>query len=195
VGKAIPVPVFLGALQRHRQIYGYTLRAELVYALNKALDEDPDLELEPRFIHVLADEYQDLNRCEIAVLQRLVGTDRSMFAAGDDDQSIYGFRKAFPLGLREFNEKYADAQRGELAECHRCDDEILQIALTVAAQDENRIPKQLHALEGATGAIVEAHSYRTSADEAEGIALICRSLVDAHGVVPGQIMILVRNDP
>jgi DNA helicase II / ATP-dependent DNA helicase PcrA len=66
-----PNPRFLGAWRRHREIYGYTLRAELVYALKTAFDEDPDLELEGEFTHVLADEYQDLNHCEIAVLQRL----------------------------------------------------------------------------------------------------------------------------
>lgn len=57
-----PVPAFLGAWQRHREIYGYTLRAELVYALKKAFDQDPNFELERDFLHVLVDEYQDLNR-------------------------------------------------------------------------------------------------------------------------------------
>jgi DNA helicase II / ATP-dependent DNA helicase PcrA len=119
--KKYPNPKFLAAWRRHREVYGYTMRAELVYALKKALDEDPDLQLEPAFTHILVDEYQDLNRCEIAVLQRLAGDERSLFTAGDDDQSIYGFRKAFPQGLREFGTTYPGAAEEELAECHRCD--------------------------------------------------------------------------
>jgi len=31
-------PAFLGAWQKHRQIYGYTLRSELVYQLKRALE-------------------------------------------------------------------------------------------------------------------------------------------------------------
>jgi DNA helicase II / ATP-dependent DNA helicase PcrA len=48
------------------------------------------------------------------VIKRLVANDRTLFAAGDDDQSIYGFRNAFPLGLREFESDYPDAESGEL---------------------------------------------------------------------------------
>ena len=190
-----PNPRFLGAWRRHREIYGYTLRAELVYALKKALDEDPDLELERDFTHVLADEYQDLNRCEIAVLQRLVTDERSFFAAGDDDQSIYGFRNAFPLGLREFGITHPGAMEGELEECHRCDRDVLRMGLNVAEQDIDRIPKALRPRDGAEDGQVEAFSFRNGNHEAAGIARICRQLVDDADLEAGSILILLRNDP
>jgi DNA helicase II / ATP-dependent DNA helicase PcrA len=186
---------FLGAWRRHRRVYGYTLRAELVYALKKALDEDPDMELEQEYSHVLADEYQDLNRCEIAVMEHLVGEGRSLFVAGDDDQSIYGFRNAFPLGLREFSSGFPEADDGELVECHRCDSDILRMALNVAEQDENRIPKELRPVEGAAAGQVEAHSFRTSIEEASGIADICRQLHDQADVASGNMLVLLRSDP
>lgn len=190
-----PNPRFLGAWRRHREIYGYTLRAELVYALKKALDEDPDLELEPAFEHVLADEYQDLNKCELAVVERLVSEGRTLFVAGDDDQSIYGFRNAFPIGLREFGATYPEAELAELAECHRCDCEILKMALNVAEQDVDRIPKALQPLRDAEDGQVEAYSFRSITHEANGIAQMCRQIVDEGGVAPGEILILLRNDP
>jgi DNA helicase-2/ATP-dependent DNA helicase PcrA len=190
-----PNPKFLGAWRRHREIYGYTLRSELVYALKKALDEDPDLKLEPAFRHVLADEYQDLNRCELAVIERLVRDDRILFVAGDDDQSIYGFRNAFPLGLREFDQTYPEADAGELVECHRCDGDILRMALNVAEQDVDRIPKNLSPLPGAAAGQVEAYGFRSISHEARGIAQICRQLIDDADVGPGRILILLRNDP
>lgn len=70
-------PQFLGAWLEHRQVYGYTLRAELVYQLKVALDEH-DLELEGPPQHVLVDEYQDLNACDLAVMGPHVypGTER-----------------------------------------------------------------------------------------------------------------------
>jgi DNA helicase-2/ATP-dependent DNA helicase PcrA len=190
-----PNPAFLGAWRRHREVYGYTLRSELVYALKKALDEDPDLDLEPAFEHVLTDEYQDLNKCELAVLERLVGDDRTLFIAGDDDQSIYGFRNAFPAGLREFGATYPDAEDGELAECHRCDRDILAIGLNVAEQDPDRIAKELHSRDEAEDGRVEAYSFPSISAEAAGIARLCRQLVDEGGVERGRILILLRNNP
>lgn len=192
--QGFPHPAFLAAWRQHRRVYGYTLRAELVYALKKALDEDPDLEVDPAFTRVLVDEYQDLNKCELAVIERLARTDRELFVAGDDDQSIYGFRNAFPLGLREFFVTYPGAAEEELAECHRCDRDILATGLRVAEQDVNRIPKALDALPTADGGRVEARSFPNIAAEARGIATICRALVD-NDVSPGRILILLRNNP
>jgi DNA helicase-2/ATP-dependent DNA helicase PcrA len=190
-----PNPRFVGAWQRHREIYGYTLRGELVYALKKLLDHDPEVELEPAFGHVLADEYQDLNKCEIAVLRRLVGNGRTLFAAGDDDQSIYGFRNAFPLGLREFDKDYPDAESAELVECHRCDKAVLEMALNVARQDTERIEKDLGPLNDAAEGVVEAYVFGTANEEARGVAQICKWLKDEHGIAPGQMLILLRSNP
>jgi DNA helicase-2/ATP-dependent DNA helicase PcrA len=192
--KSFPNPRFLEAWRRHRAVYGYTLRAELVYALKKALDENPDLHLEPAFTHVLVDEYQDLNKCELAVLERLAAGGRSLFVAGDDDQSIYGFRKAFPQGLREFGNTYPGAAEEELSECHRCDRSILALALSVAEQDVNRIEKKLAPRTDAAEGHVEARSYPNISAEARGVAAISHELVES-GVVPKSILILLRNDP
>ena len=193
--RRFPNPQFLGAWRRHREIYGYTLRAELVYAVKKALDEDENFELERDFTHVLVDEYQDLNRCEIRVIQQLIAGERRLFVAGDDDQSIYGFRNAFPLGLREFGESYPGAHDGELEECHRCDRAILRLALAVAEQDVDRIPKELHARPDAGEGVVETYRFPNGTSEARGIAELCRRLRDDEGVEPGGILVLLRSDP
>lgn len=189
-----PNPAFLGAWGAHRRVYGYTLRAELVYAVKKALDEDPNFELEREFEYVVVDEYQDLNRCEIEVIRRLVDRGRELFVAGDDDQSIYGFRNAFPLGLREFPDHYPGASPGELEECHRCDREILQLALAVAEQDTERIPKALRPRDDSDDGVVRAYRFPNITAEAQGIADLCAQL-RTRDVEPGQILILLRNDP
>lgn len=189
-----PSPQFLGAWSHHRQVYGYTLRDELIYSVKKALEQNPLFELERDFSHVLVDEYQDLNKCEIEVIRRLVGDGRSLFAAGDDDQSIYGFRNAFPQGLREFPDTYADAIAEELAECYRCDQDILNLGLRVAEQDPDRLEKRLSALPGADAGQVEAFGFTDGNQEAAGIARIAQALIDG-GVVARDILVLLRNDP
>ena len=60
---------FIGAWEEHREIFGYTLRSELVYQLKKSLEQVPDFKIEPSFKYILVDEYQDLNSCDMAVIE------------------------------------------------------------------------------------------------------------------------------
>lgn len=66
-----PDPQFLGVWRQHREIYGYMLRSELVYQLKKSLEQNPDFTLEQSYQQILVDEYQDLNRCDLAVVKAL----------------------------------------------------------------------------------------------------------------------------
>ena len=93
--RRFPSPLFYGAWREHRKIYGYTLRAELVYQLKLALEEG-EVHLAGCPSHVLIDEYQDLNSCDLAVVKCLSRSGAELYVAGDDDQSIYGFRYANP---------------------------------------------------------------------------------------------------
>ena len=61
---------FLAVWEEHRRIYGYTLLAELVYALRRALKNDPDL-MGLDYDALIVDEYQDLNACDLDVLEQL----------------------------------------------------------------------------------------------------------------------------
>ena len=79
----------LGAWSEHRQVYGYRLRAELVYQLKQALEQRGDFKFGQPLKLVVIDEYQDLNRCDLAVIQQIETRGVELFVAGDDDQSIY----------------------------------------------------------------------------------------------------------
>lgn len=83
--KLLPNPEFVGAWQRHRTLYGYTMRNELVYQLKRALDQVDDLQLDGAGQHLLIDAYQDLNPCDLAVVERLASPGVELYVAGDDD--------------------------------------------------------------------------------------------------------------
>jgi len=187
-----PDAKFLGTWQEHREIYGYTLRAELVYQLKTSLEEG-DSELEGPPDHVLADEYQDLNPCDLAVVRHLGTLGCEIYAAGDDDQSIYGFRQAEPEGIRRFPTEFTPSRQLGLKECKRCDKEILDFALYVARQDPRREEKPLESTSNQTGE-VRVLRFRDGDSEARGVGLLCRWLVNRKKLKPHEILILLRTD-
>lgn len=188
-------PVFVGAWNEHRRIYGYTLRAELVYQLKHALEQRADLELVPHPTeHLLVDEYQDLNACDLAVIQAVRGRGAEVYVAGDDDQSIYGFRHALPARIRAFLDEYAPAKDLKLATCYRCDKAIIDLAKFVAKLDPHSADKPLTPREGAGEGEVHLLRFDNQEDEANAVASICRFLIDERQHAPDNILILLRSD-
>jgi DNA helicase-2/ATP-dependent DNA helicase PcrA len=192
--RRFPNPAFLGAWREHREIYGYVLRAELVYQLKRALEQYGDFQLEGPPNHLLIDEYQDLNRCDLAVVKGIADRGAEVYVAGDDDQSIYGFRMAHPEGIRRFQQDYRRAHELALEVCKRCDQEILDLGLFVARQDFRRIDKPLRAEHGRTGAEIAILRFQDQHEEAQGVAALCRHLIYDRRRQPDQILILLRSD-
>jgi len=193
-------PKFIGAWQQHREVYGYTLRAELVYQLKKALEQRGDFELEKSIDHFLVDEYQDLNKCDLAVVREIASRGAELFVAGDDDQSIYGFRKAHPEGIRQFDTEYSNSKSFSLEECKRCDSKILDISLSVIKQDIGRIDKNIRPEQGRAKGQVAILRFEEQNKEATGIANLCSYLINrqeidpSRRINPGNILILLRSD-
>jgi len=192
-GSRLPNPRFLGAWQEHRQIFGYTLRAELVYQLRHALEEGA---INPNSIpkYILVDEYQDLNPCDLAVIKSLAERGAELYVAGDDDQSIYGFRYAEPDGIRRFPRDYPSSTSLELRACWRCSPEILNLAQYVINQDPRRIPKTLNSAPSLPSGEVHLLHFPDQEKEAIAIAQICKWLVGVQRIPPEEILILVRTD-
>lgn len=192
--QTFPDPKFLGGWREHREVYGYTLRAELVYQLKRALNQYPDFELESGFEHLLVDEYQDMNACDLSVIKELAGRGMELFVAGDDDQSIYGFRYADPTGIREFPRTHPRTLEFALETCFRCDRLILRFAEFVANLDPQRLPKPTKARKNADEGEVHILCYPDQYCEADGVASICQKLTNLEGVAPEEILILIRSD-
>jgi DNA helicase-2/ATP-dependent DNA helicase PcrA len=190
-----PDPQFLGAWKEHREVYKYTLRSELVYQLKQALQEqgeNMDLEGPPRY--VMIDEYQDLNACDLAVIKSLATLGSEIYCAGDDDQSIYGFRFANPDGIRRFVDDYQPSEDIALDICQRCRENILKYGLYVAKQDPRRIDKAIKCKEQPEIGKVQVLRFPQQKDEAEGIAQLCYWLINDQQISPDEILILLRSD-
>jgi superfamily I DNA/RNA helicase len=140
------------------------------------------------------DEYQDLNRCDLAVVREIASRNVELFIAGDDDQSIYGFRKAHPEGIRRFPRDYNGAQELSLEICKRCDIGILDIGLFVAQQDPRRVAKKIRPESGRGQGEVALLRFRDQEAEGKGIGVLCSHLMTRHDLNSGKILILLRSD-
>jgi len=186
---------FLGAWNEHRQIYGYTLLAELPYAFRNALNDHPDLE-GVGYDLLIVDEYQDLNACDLEVLRLIAQRGCSIIGAGDDDQSIYSFRRADPEGIRRFPGDYHDCDDYHLSVTQRCGRRIIEWATYVIQGDPDR-PRDrpvLTSAEGSPHGEVALLAFAGETSEAQGIARIVQGLVAHDGVPATEILVLVRGD-
>jgi DNA helicase-2/ATP-dependent DNA helicase PcrA len=190
-------PHFMAAWQQHRKVYGYTLRSELVWQLKHAVEENPDsFDLEGDIQQLLVDEYQDLNKCDLAVIWILAERGAEVFCAGDDDQSIYGFRRAHPAGIRRFLDEYEPSTPLGLDICLRCDRAIIAVGQYVANLDldPRRLEKPLNPREDAGDGEVHLLRFPNQYEEARGVASICKYLTEIEGYAPDDILVLLRSD-
>jgi DNA helicase-2/ATP-dependent DNA helicase PcrA len=186
---------FVGAWNEHRQIYGYTLLAELPFALRQALQDHPDLE-GVEYDLLIVDEYQDLNACDLEVLHLISDRGCSIIAAGDDDQSIYSFRYAAPGGIRRFPDDYPDCGLYPLSVTQRCGRRIIEWAAYVIAGDPDR-PRDRPALrcaEGSPDGEVALLAFPGEVAEARGIGDLVQQLIQSNQVPAEEILVLLRGD-
>jgi len=95
-----------------------------------------------RFSFVLVDEFQDTNKAQYALI-RLLGAHGNVFAVGDDDQSIYGWRGADVRNMQEFLRDFEGARLVRLEENYRSTQIVLDAANGVIAENSGRIGKTL----------------------------------------------------
>lgn len=96
-----------------------------------------------RFRHVLADEFQDTNTLQYAWIRLLVGDSGSLFAVGDDDQSVYSWRGAQIENMQRFQKDFPDTRLLKLEQNYRSSSNILNAANALIAHNRTRLGKEL----------------------------------------------------
>lgn len=119
---------------------------DMLFECRRLLEEDTRVRRgwQKRFRYILVDEFQDCNPVQYEVIRLLALRPYNLFAVGDDDQSIYGFRGASPDILRRFQEDF-QAKQLLLDVNYRCAGEIVRASLAVIEENRNRFPKALRA--------------------------------------------------
>ncbi len=145
-----------------------------------------------RFKYILVDEYQDTNASQFQLIKLLSETHGHIFAVGDDDQSIYGWRGAQVENILSFEREFPETKVFKLEQNYRSSKSILDFANAAIIENRFRAAKQLWT-DKSKGNQVTIVKYRDDRQEAESIAekILTVTTGKAKG---GDIAILFRTN-
>lgn len=104
-------------------------------------------EIRGRFHYVLVDEFQDISPLQYRLVKAWNEEGRELFAIGDPDQSIYGFRGANAGCFERIKEDFPDVKTISLTENYRTTEKILNGAGSLIFHNGNRV-RVLHSHQG-----------------------------------------------
>ncbi len=144
-----------------------------------------------RFEHLLVDEFQDTNAIQYNWLKTLAGDRAQLFAVGDDDQSIYGWRGARVENLRGLEQDFSGTEIVRLEQNYRSTAPILNAANAVIGHNSQRLGKQLWT-DVSAGEPPALYRARDEEDEARFVAERARALNERDGEAWQNIAVLYR---
>jgi DNA helicase-2/ATP-dependent DNA helicase PcrA len=132
-----------------------------------------------KFRFVMVDEYQDTNRPQYHLIQRLTERYRNLAVVGDPDQSIYRWRGADLRNILDFEHDFPEAKIVKLERNYRSTQIILDAASAVISMNRNRKDKRLWTERKGGDRI----KYFRGSDELEEADFITRT---AHSSITGE---------
>ncbi|HZY34684.1 MAG TPA: DNA helicase II [Rhodanobacter sp.] len=152
------------------------LRAHELWLKNPAVLEH----YQQRWRHLLIDEFQDTNTLQYAWIRVLAGATGKVFAVGDDDQSIYGWRGAKVENMAQFLRDFPGARTIKLEQNYRSTSTILKAANSVIQRNGSRLGKELWTA-GEDGERIALYAAYNEQDEARFVIERIREYIDEHG--------------
>ena len=148
-----------------------------------------------KYDYILIDEFQDINKAQYECIRLMAEPKNNIFAVGDDDQSIYGFRGASPQFMLDF-EKYYKDKGGKtilLDTNYRSAENIIRLGGRLISNNKNRFEKDIKGTGRGKGSVKFMLNCSPS-DEADGIAEMIEKLHNEEGVPYGDMAVIYRNN-
>ena len=119
---------------------------QMLYAYN-ILRKDPGVPayFQNRYPYICVDEAQDTSKIQHAIIALLAAGTGNLFMVGDEDQSIYGFRAAYPEALLSFEKKHSGAKVLLMEENFRSNAKIVEAADKFIQKNTLRHEKHMRA--------------------------------------------------
>lgn len=118
---------FMNRIQDWMKFHESMTLGEIVPFTVNFLRNNPEFNDFGGYSHILVDEYQDLNKAEQVIIDRIANNSK-LIIVGDENQSIYGFKNARPDGIRLFKDTHSGCVDINFQECRRCPQKVVHIA-------------------------------------------------------------------
>lgn len=142
--------------------------------------------------YILIDEFQDINRIQMNIIELLASPLNNIFVVGDDDQSIYGFRGARPEIMIEFKDYYPEAELIVLDVNYRSTQSIINVAGRVIENNKTRLDKCAHA-NNDKDFQPDIRKFRNQVEELKFVVSKIKKY-ENQGISLSEMAILVRNN-
>lgn len=104
-------------------------------------------EIRSKYRYICVDEAQDTSKIQHAII-RMIAHGQSLFMVGDEDQSIYGFRAAFPRAMLNFRYDYVNPYILRMERNYRSTTQIVELAQRFISKNKGRYTKEMVADRG-----------------------------------------------
>lgn len=139
-----------------------------------------------KYQHICVDEAQDTSKIQHEIIRLLVGKNNNIFMVGDEDQSIYGYRGAYPQALFEFDHVYLNPFHLSLETNYRSNKEIVEVANKIIERNPGRRPKNMFSFRG-NGGIV---NYAEVENRSQQVDFLVKKSKEEHG----DMAVIYRNN-
>ncbi|MEE0877331.1 MAG: UvrD-helicase domain-containing protein, partial [Fibrobacteraceae bacterium] len=126
---------------------GEVVFEDLIYLAIALIEkfQEARIVLQDKFQEILVDEYQDINPSQYRLVRALLGDRKSLFAVGDDDQAIYGFRGADIGNILRFRKDFQASTLIRLEWNYRSVPQVLYLANRIFVNKPPLLRKVLRA--------------------------------------------------
>lgn len=146
-----------------------------------------------KYDYILIDEFQDINRAQYECVKMLSNRHKNVFAVGDDDQSIYGFRGARPEFMLEFEKDFKGCAKVCLDINYRSTDQIIALSEKLIAKNKMRYSKNIKGC-GRSGPVPAFLYFSDAGEEAEKTVETICALHDKKGIPFKSMAVIYRNN-
>ncbi|HWT92193.1 MAG TPA: ATP-dependent helicase, partial [Solirubrobacteraceae bacterium] len=188
-GKAIAR--IYAAYEHHQRELAANDFDDLIFLAVRGLQHDAALRArwQARFDHVLVDETQDVEPAQELLVRILAAPQDGLFCVGDEDQTLYGWRRASVHRMIALDRAYPGLQRISLAHNYRCPPEVVEASRALIEHNAIRFPKRILFAPGRAPGGARTITVREEERQASGAERVASALASRGR---GQIVVLAR---
>lgn len=154
--------------------------------------EDVQQEYHKGIVHILVDEFHDVNSVQYHLLQLLCAPpEHNLMVVADEDQAIYSWRGSNPAYIDHFRADYNPTELA-LDDHYRCSEKILRAAEEVISRNTERQKQHTLRTHKDAGRDIFHYTFDTPIAEARGIINVIKNLVTKRNYSYRDIAIFYR---